>query len=141
VKKHWPLFAGIGFIVIVLILCLVSTPIHLIAPSQVDKIVLHTYDHQSSGKHILTDSETVALTFLYNISIPNGQITGEPCCDSYGFSVHYKDGKTLYVGEGARSKMIVRPEGSGFDEQYYILNQALIDYIWKLAEKYDLPIN
>ncbi len=46
-------------------------------------------------------------------------------------------GRSRYVGEGPGGKMI---EKSAPGEPYFIVNEALIDYIYGLAEKYDLPI-
>ena len=117
---------------------LLRSPIDL---TKVDRMELYTYDHVSGGKVELTQAEQWMVAFLYNISPRGGEITGEPCCDAYRVEVYYQDGSEMHISEGVFSKMIVRiPREKGW-EDFYVTCPFLVDYIYILAEKYDLPID
>lgn len=102
----------------------------------VKEVRLYAYDHITRDETGLTQEEARQIVRLFNRSRHGGEVDAEPCCDSYGFTVDFTDGSTLYVGEGVKSKMIVR---QGSRQPYYLENQALIDYILELVERYDLP--
>ena len=129
---------GIAVLCIVLLRVLIGVSGLHIDPLAVEKVELKTYDHRTRGEIELTALETWKLLALYNSSTFAGLVNAEPCCDAYGFKVYFRDGNTLYIGQGVRSKMIVRPD---LGDAYYVQNQLLIQYIYALAEKYDLPID
>lgn len=109
---------------------------HLVLPLQVERVELKTYDHNTYGQRELTKLEERILLNLYNLSRDSGDVTAEPCCDSYGFYIYYKDGTHKYVGEGEGSEMILRGK-----HKCTMQNPLLIKYIYSLAEKYDMPID
>lgn len=74
---------------------------------------------------------------LYNLSREAGEVDAEPCCPAYGFYLYLDDGSHIYVGEGVKSKMILR-DG---DNDRYLASRLMIRYIRHLADKYDLPID
>lgn len=123
---------------ILLFLILIGFFRHLVIPFQVERVELHTYDHSTYGQRVLTDAEARILLNLHNLSRDSGKINGEPCCDSYGFYIYYKNGKTQYIGEGSGSEMIIR--GKEYEDHRNLQNPLLIKYIYSLAEKYDMPI-
>lgn len=108
---------------------------HLVLPLQVERVELKTYDHNTYSQRELTKSEERILLNLYNLSRDSGDVTGEPCCDSYGFYIYYKDGTHKYVGDGEGSEMILRGK-----HRCNMQNPLLIKYIYSLAEKHDMPI-
>lgn len=101
-----------------------------------DRVELHTYDHQRGGRVTLTDFESWLAVTLYNASIFAGEVDAEPCCDEYRLVVYFEDGSRSSISEGVRSKMIVRPPNGSF----YVECGILIKYIESLAIKYDLPL-
>lgn len=128
----------IGLCVFLLIVAVLCARFHFrVNPFLVERVVLLTYDHRDYGEVELTPQETWRLMSLYQHSLYAGTCDAEPCCDSYGFYIYYKDGRSRYVGQGVSKKMI---EKSAPGEPYFILNHALVDYIYELAEKYELPI-
>lgn len=136
--KKWLVGSGVAVVCIILILVCIGSIRKPIIPFQVEKIELKTYDHRDYGNAELTNEEEKKLIKLYNQAWYAGDVTGEPCCDSYGFKVYYHNDSTLYVGEGTGSKMIVRSRPGA---PFYIKSQELVDYICELAEKYDLPMD
>ena len=120
---------------ILLFLFLIGFFRHLVLPCQVDRVELKTYDHSTYGQQELTKLEERILLNLYNLSRDAGEVNAEPCCDSYGFYIYYKDGTHKYVGEGPGWKMILRAK-----DDCFMQNPLLLKYIYSLAEKYDMPI-
>lgn len=122
---------------ILLFLLLLGYFRNMVAPWRVNRAELHTYDHDSYCQAELTDKEKWTLTMLYNLSREAGEVDAEPCCPAYGFYLHLSDGSHIYVGEGVKSKMILR-DG---DDDRYLASRLMIRYIRHLADKYDLPID
>ena len=137
-KKKRRLIVGAALAVIILIISgLLRSPIDLF---RVEKMELHTYDHDRGGRVELALAEQWVVALLYNISPRGGEITGEPCCDAYRVEVYYQDGSEMHISEGVFSKMIVRiPCEKGRDD-FYVTCPFLVDYIYLLANTYDLPI-
>lgn len=137
--KRW-IIAGIAMILAVLFFAgsgLLRAPIDL---TKVEKMELDTYDHVSSGHAELTQAEQWMITFLYNISLRGGEVTGEPCCAAYGVDIYLSDGSKMGISEGVSSKMIVDLPGMYAEDRFYATCPLLVNYIYILAEKYDLPI-
>ena len=95
----------------------------------VDRVELHTYDHQRGGRVTLTDFESWLAVTLYNASIFAGEVDAEPCCDEYSLDVYFEDGTRSSISEGVRSKMIVRSP----DAKFYVACGVLIKFIEALA--------
>lgn len=108
--------------------------------NQVDRMELDTYDHVSGGYVELTQAEQWMIAFLYNTSWRGGEITAEPCCAAYGVDIYLNDGSEMSISEGVFSKMIVDLPGMPAKDRFYANCPLLVDYIYTLAEKYDLPI-
>ena len=117
---------------------LLRSPIDL---TKVERMELDTYDHVNSGHVELTQSEQWMIAFLYNISWRGGQITAEPCCAAYGVDIYLNDGSKMGVSEGVSSKMIVDLPGMYAKDRFYVTCPLLVNYIYILAEKYNLPID
>lgn len=110
-KKRLIVLAVVVLCVVLVVFCIELSGLR-INRLRVEEIVLKTYDHKNYGKAELTAVEALKLITLYNLSMPAGQVNGEPCCDAYGFKVYFRDGSALYVGQGVKSKMIVRPKSA-----------------------------
>lgn len=134
-KKELLILGGI-VACILLVLSLTRFFYPRIAYRDVKEVRLYTYDHETSKEVGLSDAEARNIIRLYNLSLHGGEITGEPCCAGYCVTIDLTDGSTITVQEGARDKVIL--EGPG-KRRHYLINQALINYILKLAEQYDLP--
>ncbi|MBQ2785136.1 MAG: hypothetical protein IJF02_01345 [Oscillospiraceae bacterium] len=117
---------------------LLRAPIDL---AKVEKMELHTYDHVRMGKVELTQAEQWMIAFLYNISLRGGEITAEPCCDSYRVETYLTDGRKISVSENGASIMNVRVRNEKELDNFCASCPLLVDYILTLAEKYDLPID
>lgn len=138
-RKRW-IVAGVVILLATLFLAgsgLLRAPIDL---SKVERMELDTYDHVSSGHVELTQAEQWMIAFLYNLSWRGGEITAEPCCAAYGVDVYLNDGSEMSISEGVFSKMIVDLPGMYAKDRFYANCPLLVDYIYVLAEKYDLPI-
>ena len=109
--------------------------------AKVEKMELHTYDHVRMGKVELTQAEQWMIAFLYNISLRGGEITAEPCCDSYRVETYLTDGRKISVSENGASIMNVRVRNEKELDNFCASCPLLVDYILTLAEKYDLPID
>ncbi|MBQ8580116.1 MAG: hypothetical protein IJ448_05425 [Oscillospiraceae bacterium] len=110
-------------------------------PNQVERVELYTSDHSTAANITLTEDEAETLLKLYNRSRHAGEVTAEPGCDGYRFTVYLKDGSSFAVSQGLWIKMIVRQKSAGEYEEYYVASQSLVNYIHALAEKHDMPIN
>lgn len=139
-KKRW-IIAGVVIVVAALLVAcsgLLRAPIDL---NRVERMELHTYDHVRMGKVELTQAEQRMIAFLYNISLRGGEITAEPCCDSYRVETYLTDGRKIFVSENGASIMNVRVRDEDSTEDFCVSCPLLVDYILTLAEKYDLPID
>jgi hypothetical protein len=109
-----------------------------IAADAVERIELKTYSHTylpGNKQAELSRAEANKIIRLINWSGYDPQITGEPCCDTYWLEVYLKDGTMIRVSQGNRENMTVKPvEG----ERYWVHNRALVRYVLKLVEAYDL---
>jgi hypothetical protein len=105
---------------------------------EVERIELKTYSHTylpGNKQAELSRAEANKIIRLINWSGYDPQITGEPCCDTYWLEVYLKDGTMIRVSQGNRENMTVKPvEG----ERYWVHNRALVRYVLKLVEAYDL---
>ena len=138
-KKRWIwIAAAVVCVALVLVLALFGFFRNMIAPGGVDRIELHTYDHENYGQADLTGWEAQLVIALFNFSRQAGEVEAEPCCDGYRLEIYFADGQEITISEGVDAKLIVRQSGH---EPYYISGRALIDYIFALAEKYDLPLD
>lgn len=104
-------------------------------PLMVDRIELYTYDHTREGRVVLNEEEASKVVLLYNLSMPSRRVDGQPCCDSYRLEVYFKIGTKLFISEGTKDKLIISTS------DHYVSNKWLLDYILKLVEKYELPID
>ena len=139
-KKRW-IVVGVVIVLAALFLAgsgLLRAPIDL---TKVERMELHTYDHVRMGEVELTQAEQWMIAFLYNISWRGGEITGEPCCDSYRVETYLTDGREVTVSENKTSVMNVRVRDEEGMEDFCVACPLLVDYILILAEKYDLPID
>ena len=107
-----------------------------IAYRDVKEVRLYAYDHETREEVGLTDEEARKVIRLYNRSRHGGEVTGTPCCASYCVTIDLTNGSTITVQEGVWDRVIVTRKGG---HQHYLTNQALIDYILELVERYDLP--
>jgi hypothetical protein len=109
-----------------------------IAADAEERIELKTYSHTylpGNKQAELSRAEANKIIRLINWSGYDPQITGEPCCDTYWLEVYLKDGTMIRVSPGNRENMTVKPvEG----ERYWVHNRALVRYVLKLVEAYDL---
>ena len=138
-KKRWIwIAAAVVCVALVLVLALFGFFRNMIAPGGVDRIELHTYDHENYGQADLTAWEAQLVIALFNFSRQAGEVEAEPCCDGYRLEIYFADGREITISEGVDAKLIVRQSGH---EPYCISGRALIDYIFALAEKYDLPLD
>lgn len=139
-RRKW-VVAGVVIVLVVLFIAssgLLRSPIDL---TKVEKMELHTYDHERMGEVELTQAEQWMIAFLYNISLRGGEITAEPCCDAYRVEVYFNDGRELSVSENGASIMNVRVRDERELDNFCASCPLLVDYILTLAEKYDLPID
>lgn len=138
-RKRW-IVAGIVIVLAVLFVAgsgLMRAPIDL---TKVEKMELHTYDHVREEKVELTQAEQWMIAFLYNMSLRGGEITAEPCCDAYRVETYLADGSKITVSENGSSVMNVRVrDGEGMDD-FCAACPLLVDYLFVLIEKYDLPL-
>ena len=128
----------LGGIVACILLVLFFTRFYYprIAYRNVKEVRLYTYDHIVSEEIGLSDAEARNIIRLYNLSLHGGEITGEPCCAGYCVTIDLTNGSTITLSEGARDKAVLTGPGGRW---HYLTNQALIDYILELVERYDLP--
>lgn len=139
-RKRW-IMAGVAIALAAVFLVgsgLLRAPIDL---TKVEKMELHTYDHVRQGQVELTQAEQWMIAFLYNISLRGGEITAEPCCDSYRVEAYLTDGRKISVSENGASVMNVRVRDERERDNFCAKCPLLVEYILILAEKYDLPID
>lgn len=128
----------LGGIVACILLVLFFTRFYYprIAYRDVKEVRLYAYDHETREEVGLTDEEAQQIIRLYNRSRHGGEVTGTPCCASYCVTIDLSNGSTITLSEGARDKAVLTGPGGRW---HYLTNQALIDYILELVERYDLP--
>lgn len=140
-KKRWYIGLGVSVLAIILLFVFLGkmgdNPFP-IAADAVERIELKTYSHTylpGNKQAELSRAEANKIIRLINWSGYDPQITGEPCCDTYWLEVYLKDGTMIRVSQGNRENMTVKPvEG----ERYWVHNRALVRYVLKLVEAYDL---
>jgi hypothetical protein len=141
VKKRWYIGLGVSVLAIILLFVFLGkmgdNPFP-VAADAVERIELKTYSHTylpGNKQAELSRAEANKIIRLINWSGYDPQITGEPCCDTYWLEVYLKDGTMIRVSQGNRENMTVKPvEG----ERYWVHNRALVRYVLKLVEAYDL---
>ena len=139
-RRKW-ILAGVAILLAALFLAgsgLLRVPIDL---TRVEKMELHTYDHVRSGQVELTLAERWMIALLYNLSPRGGEITSEPCCDSYRVETYLTDGRIITVSENGASILNVRVRDEQERDDFCAACPLLVDYIFILAEKYDLPMD
>ena len=139
-RRKW-ILAGITTILIGLVIAgsgLLRAPIDL---SRVERIELHTYDHERVGEVELTQEEQRMIALLYNISPRGGEITAEPCCSGYTVDVYLTNDRKISVSENGASIMNARVRSERELDDFCVRCPLLVDYISTLVEKYDLPID
>ena len=103
-----------------------------------ERIELKTYSHSylpGKTQAVLSEKEVKKVIRLFNQGTYDPEIDGEPCCDTYWLEVYLKDGTMIRVSQGIMGNMTVKPvEG----ERYWVHNRALVRYVLKLVEAYDL---
>lgn len=140
-KKRMLLVLSVCLLAVVLLLAFGDRKIvnpFPIRRGEVERIELKTYSHsyrQGNTQKQLTEKDIDIFVDYFNAAGYDPTITGEPCCDTYWLEVYLKDGTMIRVSQGNRENMTVKPvEG----ERYWVHNRALVRYVLKLVEAYDL---
>lgn len=123
--------------ILVLLLLLTGHFRHIVKPSQIDRIDFFTYVDNEMYIKKLTEDEISAFLTLYNLSRDVGEIDAERLYRTYGFRIYYKDGSYQDMEEGINSKWNLRD--SSDENGRFLKNPMLVNYTYKLAEKYDMP--
>lgn len=140
-KKRWYIIFGVALLAIILLFVFLGktgdNPFP-VAADAVERIELKTYSHSylpGKTQAVLSEKEVKKVIRLFNQGTYDPEIDGEPCCDTYWLEVYLKDGTMIRVSQGNLRNMTVKPvEG----ERYWVHNRALVRYVLKLVEAYDL---
>lgn len=140
-KKRWYIIFGVALLAIILLLVFwekTGANPFPIAADAVERIELKTYSHSylpGKTQAVLSEKEVKKVIRLFNQGTYDPEIDGEPCCATYWLEVYLKDGTMIRVSQGIMGNMTVKPvEG----ERYWVHNRALVRYVLKLVEAYDL---
>lgn len=108
---------------------------NLVGVWQVEKITLTASNGNGTSTVELQEEDVRQLVRYYNRSRRVGDITAEGCDCLFFVQIHLKDGSTIGLSDHYEDRMKVN--GTEF-EGYWADNEALVEFIQELVEKYGL---